>query len=613
MRRFSKYIVLLFLLNAFYNYGQISPGDLTNAHAEFEGMSNCTLCHDLGNKVSNNLCLDCHKDIQALIKQDRGYHVSADVNNKDCFQCHNEHHGRKFEMIRFDEEKFEHDLTGYKLEGKHAETDCKKCHTSDFIADKDIKKRPNTFIGLETKCITCHDDYHQETLSSNDCASCHDTKKFSPAINFDHDKADFKLIGKHETVDCKKCHEVVKKNGKDFQNFNDLSFKDCKSCHNTPHNENIKGSCKQCHTETKPFKSFNIKQNFNHNLTNFTLNGKHKDVDCFSCHAKNHDPKLVFQDRIGIDEVSCVQCHDDKHKGKLGTDCVSCHNETGFISSKTLENFDHKLTDFPLKGMHQKVDCAKCHTSGKFTDAIDFSACKNCHDDYHQGEFKKDNISPDCKTCHSLNNGFDNTLFTSEEHQKLEFPLEGAHAATPCFACHISEKEERWTFKDIGSNCVDCHQDLHKDVIDAKYYPEKKCETCHANETWADVSFDHKLTNWPLEGKHLEVDCRSCHIKDNTVENPFNQKFANLNNDCSTCHLDNHNNQFADNGVTDCKKCHVFDSWIPEKFDHNTTDFRLEGRHAEIECSACHIAATDTKRTNYNYKIIKHQCIDCHR
>jgi len=31
--------------------GQISPGDLTTAHAELEGIRNCTQCHDLGGHI----------------------------------------------------------------------------------------------------------------------------------------------------------------------------------------------------------------------------------------------------------------------------------------------------------------------------------------------------------------------------------------------------------------------------------------------------------------------------------------------------------------------------------------------------------------------------------
>ncbi|MBL4939776.1 MAG: hypothetical protein JKY16_05805 [Lutibacter sp.] len=611
MRNIRYYILAFLILFVTFSYSQISPGDLTNAHAEFEGISNCTLCHDLGNKVTNNLCLDCHKDIQSLITQERGYHISDDVKDKDCFQCHNEHHGRKFEMIRFDKDKFNHDLTGYILENKHEEIDCKKCHVSDYIADKDLKKRPNTFLGLDTKCAACHDDYHQKTLSSNNCKACHTTKEFAPATKFDHNEADFKLKGKHETVDCKECHELSTKNGKEFQQFNNIAFNDCKNCHDDPHNYQIKASCSQCHTD-KSFSIFTGRGKFNHKTTNFTLKGSHKKIDCFSCHEKTSNPTLVFQNKVNVNENNCIECHSDIHENKFGNQCVKCHNETSFILLNSIDFFDHNITDFPLEGLHTKVDCKQCH-KGRYTEVINFSACNNCHEDYHEGEFKKNEAFPDCIQCHSLEKGFDTSLFGIESHKNTLFPLDGAHIATPCFACHVSETDDKWRFKDKGTACIECHDDIHEEYITETFYPKNDCTTCHVNETWEAVTFNHTKTNWPLEGKHLETDCRSCHIKDNTSENPFNQKFANLNNDCSSCHKDNHNNQFAVKGVTDCKRCHIFDSWAPEKFDHNTTDFRLEGRHAEIECSACHIAATDPKNSNYNYKIIKHQCIDCHQ
>lgn len=594
-----------------FSYSQISPGDLTNAHAEFEGMSNCTLCHELGEKVTNSKCLDCHEDIQSLITDKRGYHYSSDVKNKDCFQCHSEHHGRKFEMIRFDEENFDHKLAGYKLDGKHEVIDCKKCHVSDFIENKDLKKRPNTFLGLETKCLSCHDDYHQETLSSNDCASCHTTEDFAPATNFDHNKADFKLKGKHETVDCKECHELTIKNGKDFQKFNDIPFKDCKACHDNPHNENITGACTQCHTE-ESFTLFKGRGKFNHNTTNFTLKGKHQNIDCFTCHEKTSNPKLVFQDRNNIEETNCIECHTDTHEGKFGNDCVKCHSESGFRYSKNMETFDHKFTDFALEGKHETVDCKECHKIGKFTDAIEFSSCTSCHTDYHEGEFKKNNVLPDCNTCHSLESGFDTSLFTLERHETTDFPLEGAHIATPCFACHVSETDDKWRFKDKGTTCVECHEDIHEEYIDQKYYPKNDCKTCHINETWATVNFDHKKTDWPLEGKHLETACKECHIT-NTEEHLFNQKFTDLDSNCINCHESNHGDQFAVNGETDCVRCHILESWAPEKFDHNTTKFPLDGKHAEIACNECHIAVINTITTSFNYKIEKHQCIDCHQ
>ncbi|MCK5677809.1 MAG: hypothetical protein KAH72_04975, partial [Flavobacteriaceae bacterium] len=200
--------MIFLLIVSFNSYSQISPGDLSQAHAELEGMSNCTLCHDLGEKVSNEKCLDCHDEIQSLLDQNSGYHANSKVVKKDCFECHNDHHGRKFDMIRFDEDNFDHDLTGYELEGNHEVIDCRKCHEPDNIQSREIKKRKNTFLGLEEKCLSCHDDYHQETLSSNDCVSCHDMEAFKPASKFDHDETDYKLIGEHKSVDCKECHEI---------------------------------------------------------------------------------------------------------------------------------------------------------------------------------------------------------------------------------------------------------------------------------------------------------------------------------------------------------------------------------------------------------------------
>jgi len=613
MRWHNKYILLLFICHAFFSYGQISPGDLTSAHAKYEGMSNCTLCHDLGNKVTNNKCLNCHKVIKALVNQNRGYHASSVVKDKNCVKCHSEHYGRKFKMIRFDKDKFNHGLTGYVLEGKHNEIDCKKCHNPKFITNKEIKKRPKTFLGLGTKCINCHVDYHQNTLSSNDCASCHNTKAFSPAINFDHDKTKFKLTGKHVNISCKKCHKVEKRNGKDFQNFTNLAFKKCNACHNNPHNKNLNNSCKQCHT-TESFKVFKGKGRFNHNVTNFILKGKHKKIDCFTCHKKQAEPKLVFKGLTGIPNNNCVKCHEDKHRGKLGTNCAKCHTENAFISPKTLKFFNHNLTDYPLEGLHKKVDCKKCHVSGRYTKPIAYSSCNKCHNDYHLGEFKKNGIAPDCKTCHSVKEGFDLSLFTTEQHKKTTFSLKGAHIATPCFACHKSEPEQKkWTFKNIGTNCAQCHKDIHKNYISSKYYPNQKCETCHNNDSWSDVTFNHNKTNWPLTGKHLEVACRKCHVSNNTNSKPFNQKFAHLKSECSSCHTDKHNNQFAINGVTNCKRCHVTKNWIPEKFDHSTTPFKLDGRHANLACNKCHKSLDGTDKQSINYKIKKFACIDCHR
>lgn len=592
------------------SYGQISPGDLTKSHMDLEGMSNCTLCHDLGEKVSNTKCLDCHKEVKSLINKRKGFHASSDVINQDCFKCHSDHHGRKFDMIRFDEENFDHDLTGYVLEGKHETIDCNKCHKPDYIENNDLKKRQNTFLGLNNECLSCHDDFHQNTLS-NDCMKCHNMDAFEPASKFDHEETSYPLKGKHINVDCVECHKVTNRNGVEFQEFSDIPFTDCKSCHTDPHNNQIKGACTQCHTETS-FSTFIGKGRFNHNSTGFKLKGQHKKINCFTCHNQTNNSISVFQDNINISQNSCIECHTDTHEGKYGTDCVKCHNESSFLSLNDMSFFDHTITDYPLEGKHLDVDCKKCHIE-RFSTPIDFSACSNCHNDYHQGEFMENNISPDCIECHTINEGFDFSLFTLEKHQSTSFPLEGSHKATPCFACHISEDDERWTFANLGTTCIDCHVDNHENFISETYYPESDCTKCHVNDAWKDVSFDHTLTDWPLEGKHLEVNCRECHYEFTENELVISQNFINLEAQCVTCHENIHDDLFAINGVTDCNRCHVSESWFPIKFNHNTTAFPLEGKHAEISCKACHEIKNENEELPVIvYQLNKFECIDCH-
>lgn len=591
-------------------HSQISPGDLSNAHKELEGVTNCTQCHTLGKNVTNQKCLDCHTEIKSLVQNNKGYHSNSEVKNKNCFECHNDHHGRNFQIVRFNENDFDHNLTGYTLEGKHNQINCKDCHQTKFIEDKELKKRNNTFLGLSTTCLSCHEDYHQQTLST-DCLSCHNMNGFKPASIFDHSKTEYPLIGKHESVTCLECHEVETRYGKKFQNFTELVFNDCISCHKNPHQPQLPGDCKSCHTEV----SFRInRKRFNHNQTNFTLNGAHKKIDCFTCHSKELGVEKLFQDEFdAVEETNCISCHEDVHKGKFGTTCIDCHSETSFYELKNEKLFDHNKTDYPLEGLHTTVECKNCHKTEHYTDAIDFSACKNCHDDYHKGEFTTKNPASDCIDCHTVESSFENSTFDIERHNKSGFVLEGSHLATPCFACHVDERKiPKWNFHNIGKDCIDCHKNIHENQISQKYYPENDCTKCHSTENWASIDFDHSKTNWDLSGAHNKVNCRECHINFNEDRSIASQKFQGLSTQCFDCHENIHGDKFEKNGITNCDECHVTNNWTPSKFDHNTTRFPLEGKHTEVDCKACH-EITDTSGTKEMiYKINKLQCIDCH-
>jgi hypothetical protein len=529
------------------------------------------------------------------------------MNGKNCVDCHNDHHGRKFQMIRFEESTFDHLLSGYALEGAHEVIDCRACHQPDLISDPSIKIRENSFLGLETECISCHEDVHKETLSS-DCSSCHSYESFSPASLFDHNSSQFQLSGAHSSVDCISCHPITDSNGTQFQEFAGIAFGSCVDCHDDIHESKLPGNCTNCHTDDS-FNRFIGQSRFDHNLTVFELKGKHVRTNCFSCHSSESTPISIFQDLKDIQENDCVSCHDDVHEGKLGGDCASCHNENGFETAG-MTSFNHGLTDFPLEGMHQTVDCKGCHLD-KLTDPISFTNCSDCHSDFHEGEFTSFNTNADCIDCHTVESPFDFTTYGLDEHNESTFPLEGSHIATPCFMCHVSE-EDNWSFRNIGTRCIDCHDNIHGESIPTQYFPENNCNHCHEPESWVNIVFDHRLTSWPLEGKHQEVDCKSCHFEDKEEGN-IKLTFSGIDIQCNSCHVDIHENQFNKGGITDCSRCHNSESWQASEFDHQLTAFPLDGKHQELNCNECHKEKeTESETIFIEYKIKKFGCIDCH-
>ena len=589
---------------------QISPGDLTKSHAQLEGMLNCTKCHVLGDKVSNDKCLECHKELKARIDQKKGYHASTEVKGKDCFTCHSDHHGRAFNIVRFDTDKFDHQLTGYKLTGAHIKQDCIACHKDERIESADLRKKEFTYLGLKTECIACHRDAHQNTLDK-DCASCHNTEAFSPAPLVDHGKTDFPLKGQHKDVDCNRCHEITFENSALLQHFAGVPFNTCAVCHEDVHKNAFGQNCKECHNE-ESFHQFGGQSSFNHSQTRFPLEGKHKKVDCASCHqmTANTAPEQLFKDYKNKDFNTCVTCHEDIHEARLGIDCKSCHTVESFQKLLNPDRFDHGLTGYALEGKHKTVDCRKCHEN-KATDPLPHDRCIDCHEDYHQGQMAQNQVNPDCTECHTVQ-GFPGSTYTVEKHNAGRFPLEGAHLATPCLDCH--HKEDKWAFKNIGENCIDCHDNVHVGYLDEKYYPQQACSRCHTSEAWTAVNFDHTPTGFGLQGKHQTTTCVSCHKPDINPTIPAGKvAFTGLKQDCISCHDNVHDQQFEVEGVTDCTRCHAFEAWKPSNFDHNTARFILEGAHKDVACEKCHKEEVVDGRSVIKYKLEQFECANCHK
>lgn len=512
--------------------GQISPGKLAEPHKHLEGVSNCTKCHDLGDKVTDEKCLKCHELLDERIKAGQGFHASSKVEGKQCKECHGDHHGRGFEMIRFDREEFDHSLTGYELRGAHSRQDCEACHKKEFITANEIKKKESTYLGLSRECLSCHDDYHQGQLASS-CTDCHEFETFEKTPSFDHSQADFALKGKHKEVDCQECHPMQMANGSEVQKFS------------------------------------------------------------------------------GVAHTTCADCHEDVHDNKFGDNCSRCHTEESFHRIKKMQDFDHSQTDFALEGQHRDLECKSCHENG-YSQPIEHKKCSDCHDDYHENQFAGNGESPDCDKCHSVE-GFEQHDFTIGRHNQTPFPLEGAHAATPCFSCHEKANKKKWQYENIGKECNDCHEDIHKETISDDYYPEKDCEKCHTVNRWSEVTFDHSKTDFRLKGAHNDQSCRECHFIENAQTGKHSQQFAGLSSRCTECHDDIHYGQFEQNGQNECQSCHGFENWEADRFDHSQTDFKLKDAHADLACKKCHqpVERGDISYIKYKYKEFK--CKTCHQ
>lgn len=505
---------------------QISPGDLTNFHANLEGISNCTKCHELGEQVSNSKCLDCHSEIKTRMSAGNGYHSSTEVKGKNCSSCHNEHHGRNFRIVNFNSESFNHDKAGFSLTGKHKTAECKECHKSEFISDNSLKKRKNTYLGLSTNCSSCHEDYHQKTLGES-CTYCHNTDAFKPAAKFDHSTADFKLTGAHQKVECIGCHKIQNKNGKQFQVFKNIPFQNCNSCHKDVHNGSFGQNCSSCHV-TVSFKQINNSV-FDHSRTKFPLIGKHKSVGCNSCHKTPSGYKMKF--------ALCTDCHTDYHKAQfvvngMTQNCSDCHNENGFRpSSFTVER--HNKINFQITGAHLATPCESCHyqqTNWIFKGTR--LECIYCHKNIHEKELKIEYLPENkCEFCHQTESW--NTI--NFDHSKTSFPLFGKHSSVTCGSCHRKTETEISSviFSSLNKECESCHKDVHNGQFKVEGISD--CSRCHTYYNWKPEKFDHNKTKFSLEGAHQKIECALCHPK---VENNGTTfiKFKLEDFKCAACH-----------------------------------------------------------------------------
>lgn len=627
-RRLALLLFLVFPFSAASSPAQISPGPLSKAHQSLSGTTQCASCHQFGASAPTFKCLDCHKEIARLLSEHRGYHALLEMKNlngKDCVRCHLEHNGVDFPVIHWETpvKQFDHRLTGYLLEGKHASVACEKCHKpSNMIPDiRSLFKRQDaskSYLGLSAVCVTCHEDYHKGQLGK-DCESCHNVSDWKAAKQFDHSKTRYPLTGLHIQVACEKCHKPDHAGGP--ARFKDMKFAACTACHIDPHHGSFKQTCEQCHT-TAGWKKLLPAFEFDHSKTKYPLLGKHAMVSCAACHLGGDFKKPVpFE--------NCVDCHKpDPHRGQFDArpkkgECAECHTVDGWKPS-LFGIKEHATSKYPLEGKHVTVECAKCHLpAGKDTIyKVKFANCVDCHKDAHDGQFAAALYRNRCEDCHTVTD-FHRSLFTIAKHRETKFTLTGAHVAVPCGECHkmgaANRTDKILPFHFEDRTCTACHIDPHHGEFNDRMQRKRPngtlfgCEACHSAKSWADVNgFDHSKTKFPLVGAHRTVACGACH---KPLPGEKQIQFKGTLAACEACHTDPHGRQFASqDGKTACAPCHNEQRWVPSTFDHDKkTKLPLQGGHAGVACDKCHtlIKLVEEKPITF-YKPTPLKCDACH-
>jgi len=612
-------------------FAQVSPGPLSKAHHFLDSPLKCANCHTFGAASRKLRCLNCHGEILDLVKRHEGYHgrvAEPAKGDQDCARCHTEHYGENFQIFRWptSKDEFDHRSTGYPLLGKHAGLACEKCHNARHISEKDrkrilVKNLNRTFEGLHPACLTCHEDRHAGQLGA-DCERCHDVTRWKPLVTFDHQKTKYPLTGRHQDVECAKCHRPTTADAKVIQ-YKGINFADCAPCHQDPHHGAFSARCESCHNTDAWKQVHQLSNSFDHDKTHFPLRGKHEGLACAKCHKDANFKTPIAHDK-------CMDCHQDQHQGQFVSradhgECGSCHTDQGWRPS-TFSEISHRSTKYPLTGKHEGVACDKCHTPAgpKANYHPDFQKCLDCHKDPHAGQFAAEPRANRCEDCHEVK-GFHPSLYTLSQHQSSAFALKGAHTAVACEDCHRKEggppgADRQYHF--ANQTCEGCHRDPHAGEFPAAMKTSLQagqdfCESCHVMRSWQEQKpFDHGTTGYALEGAHAVLRCADCHRPGNAEGGVREVRFKPAPERCEGCHEDIHGGQFRHGKDTvDCAPCHATARWAATKFDHNSsTTFSLKGAHEKVPCRLCH-----TERREINGRSVEmfngtpRECAACHK
>lgn len=499
-----------------------------------------------------------------------------------CGECHSDHDG-SFDAGGARMRPELHVASGFELVGGHAKSQCADCHGDALAAGAPAEssfqaRHPGT---RAQDCASCHASPHGAQFDAprkSACAECHTVEHWSPSRIDAAAHVTFELTGAHARAACNDCHQADEPRPRVFRG----APRACESCHADAHEEAFSrrlslvasevraagGSCALCHT-TGRFDAVAAEKFEHAHWTEFALGGAHAEAACEACHPRSAAPD-EFGRTFGrvaspsdVPTTHCANCHRDAHRGAFDSlavvdvksgRCAQCHGVERFRPA--LASFEHSLTGFELNGAHLQASCESCHGSPRDARtserALGFvaehvrgpaNACSSCHADAHGGWPRRaDPAAPagDCGACHT-STSFSQLDRAAFEHAKWAgFPLEGAHGATACEACHVprptADEVGRRFGRAAGTDCSACHVDVHAGQFARGGATD--CARCHdASRPLREIRFDHQRdARFALDANHRKLDCAACHKPWPTADGRSVVRYKPLGVECADCH-----------------------------------------------------------------------------
>lgn len=459
---------------------------------------------------------------------------------------------------RFD---FNHDSTGFRLDGAHLHARCESCHVKGFF--RGTPKTCNTChtVGQVWSTVVVQNPAHINVPPNVTCDTCHVSTTSFRVWRMDHTVT---------SALCSTCHsgqnfEGVVPTTKPFTHPQTTA--DCSLCHQTS-------------LQTNQFKTAPLQLSGANSAAwgiplgsgvGFGLNIKYYDhtgviANCASC----HNGASAQGKPIGHIPTSlpCEQCHTTipvrttqptsfqiwtmDHTG-IVSGCASCHNGQSFLGVTPMAKpAGHIPTTLPCEDCHTQRSsgiqvpggfaaatatfdhaanhvlpgtCTSCHNGtaamGQIAGHIATNGgtqCDVCHNMtsasfslWTMGNTGHASVSAACTNCHATGRTFPGATMVTLPTGALHIPT-----AAQCGNCHSSKTTfTSWTMDHTGiaSGCATCHNTgapypggIVTKPASGHIPTSKPCEACHTS-----TATPGGFQTWHMDHTGIATGCASCH------------------------------------------------------------------------------------------------------